>query len=167
MLGSGQHTNKGVATMTGEKRDNTQAQQQQDMNAQQQQQAAEQTKQSRAQKPGPTIKVNGQEVPFYAEPRSHSSTHVSRLAVRAQSMAKDANAKHQLPEAATPEAVAKSRHVPMPAGGLSALADSLWPDDVDNQDAMDQHLFDLMTLNRDTLRDDTSHSVGQMVRVPG
>jgi len=55
----------------------------------------------------------------------------------------------------------------MPAGGIQGLVHMLFPDDIDNQDAFDGHVFDIMHLNRDTLRDDTSSSVGQMVRVPG
>lgn len=145
--------------MTGQQKDNTQATQQQNMNAQPAQQAP-QVKQ-------PTIKdANGNDIPFFAAPRSHSSDALSRLAVRAREQSRK-NENPGIPTAATPEALASAKYMPMPAGGLSAVVDSLFPQDRDNQDAMDGHLFDLLLLNRDTLRDDTSFTVGQMVRIPG
>lgn len=142
--------------MTG--KDNSQ---QQDTNTQ----ASQQSRQPVKKLEGPTIRVNGEDVPFYGAPRAHSSESISRLAVRAREQSKSQEP-FQLPMSATPEGLAATKFVPMPAGGLSALADTLFPDDINNQDAMDEHLFDLLTLNRDTLRDDTSYIVGQMVRVP-
>lgn len=136
--------------------------QQQQMNSAAQQQA---TQDANRRKPGQTIMVGGQEVPFYPAPRGHATETMYRLNQRAREQERTA-AKVDLPASATPEALASARVAPMPAGGLHALAAQLYPDDVDNQDAMDGHVFDLLTLNRDTLRDDTSHIVGQIVRVP-
>ena len=134
--------------------------QQQQMNYQAQQQAAQ-----RPQRERPTIQVGGKNVPFYAAPRGHASDAVTRLAIRAREQERKQE-DPGIPAAATDDALASARWVPIPPGGLHALASTLFPDDIDKQDAFDAHLFDLMTLNRDILRNDTDHTVGQFVRVP-
>jgi hypothetical protein len=76
------------------------------------------------------------------------------------------NAKMDLPSTAKPVALHESHFVPMPAGGIATLAELTWPDDFGNQELMDMHIKDLLILNRDIIRDDTSHSAGALVRVP-
>lgn len=56
-------------------------------------------------------------------------------------------------------------YVPMPAGGLRALAAQLFPDDRDHPEQMKQHLTDLLVLNSDSLRNEDSYTVGQQVRI--
>lgn len=58
-----------------------------------------------------------------------------------------------------------AQYVPMPAGGLRALAGELFPDDRDNPEAMNQHVSDLLVLNSDTLRNEDSFTAGQLVRI--
>lgn len=135
--------------------------QQQNMNSQAQQQAAQ-----RQQRQQPTIKVNGQDVPYFAAPRGHASESLYRLNARAREQERT-SAQVDLPSSATNEALLGARVMPMPAGGIHALVSSLYPDDLENNDAMDQHVQDILNLNRDTLRDDTSHPVNAMIRVPG
>lgn len=115
---------------------------------------------------GPTVKdKDGNDVPFYPAPRSHATDSITRLAARGVEQSKKRE-DPGLPDSATPEAKASAKWVPLPAGGIAALADSLWPGDSEDQDAMDNHIFDLMLLNNDLIRNDTSHTVGQMVRIP-
>ena len=137
--------------------------QQQRMNWQAQQNAAAD---AQARRPGNTIMIGGQEVPYFPAPRGHASESLYRISARARQMEKD-GAQVDLPDSAKPESVLNARVVPMPAGGIHALASLLWPDDVGNQDAFDAHIYDLLTLNRDIIRDDTSHPVNAMVRIPG
>lgn len=137
---------------------------QQQMNSEAQRQAATQ-RQNRPQ--GQTIKdAQGNEIPFFPAPIGHASNHMTRNAQRAREQERTA-AKVDLPDSAKPEALANARVTVMPAGGLLALAEQLFPDDLDNQDAMDGHLQDLLNLNRDSLRDDTAYFPGQVVRIPG
>lgn len=133
---------------------------QQRMNAQAQQQAAS--------RPGQrTIRDSqGNDIPFFPAPAGHASDSMTRNAQRAREQERT-QAKVDVPGSATPEAVAGARVTSMPPGGLQALALLLFPDDVDDQEAMDNHMQDLLNLNRDTLRDDTSHMAGQVVRIPG
>jgi hypothetical protein len=56
--------------------------------------------------------------------------------------------------------------VQMPALGLYGLAQELYPEDRGDQTKMRLHIEDLFQLNTDRLRDDVSHTVGQMVRIP-
>ncbi len=115
----------------------------------------------------PTVKNrDGEDVPFYPASVGHASDSVSRLAVKAQAQAKNREDGGGIPDAAQPLDESKIRYMPMPAGGLHALISQMWPSDLLNQEAFDQHVFDLMTMNRDNLRDDTSYRVGQLVRVP-
>lgn len=58
-----------------------------------------------------------------------------------------------------------AQFVPMPAGGLRALAGELFPADRDNPDAMKQHVSDLLVLNAATLRNEDSYTVGTQVRI--
>ncbi|SRR5581483_11636197 len=58
-----------------------------------------------------------------------------------------------------------AQYVPMPPGGLRALAGELFPDDRDNPEAMNQHVSDLLMLNQDTLRTEESYTAGQQVRI--
>ena len=134
--------------------------QQQQMNYQAQQQASQ-----RPQVERPTIQVGGKDVPYYAAPRGHASDAMTRLAQRARKQEREQQ-DPGIPDVATDDALASARWVPMPPGGLHALASTLYPQDIDNVDAFDAHLFDLLTLNRDTLRNDTDHVVGQFVRIP-
>lgn len=136
----------------------SQQRQQQAMNASAQRQAATRSN-------NPKINVNGQEVDFYPAPVGHASGSMMRLAQRARESERT-NAGGDMPSAAKQETFNNARVVPMPAGGIQQLATNLYPDDVNNQEAMDNHVFDLLTLNRDVLRDDTSHLVGQVVRIP-
>lgn len=113
----------------------------------------------------PTVKNrDGEDVPFYPAPVGHASDSVSRNAVKAQQQAKNRE------DPGLPDAAQMSednvRYVPMPNGGLSGLVSQLWPSDLLNQEAYDQHVSDLMTMNRDNLRSDTAYHVGQLVRVP-
>lgn len=140
-----------------------QATTQQRMNTKAQQEAAT----GSGRRPGQrTVKdINGNDVPFYEAPAGHASAAMSRLSARAREQDRT-QAKVDYPDSATPEALANSRPMVMPAGGLEALARLLFPGDLEDQDAMDQHLQDLLNLNRDTLRDDTGYTAGQIVRVP-
>ena len=148
--GNVQRTDSGV---------NQQSQQQQ-MNYAAQQQATQ-----RPQRERPTIQVGGKDVPFYAAPRGHATEAVTRLAIRAREQERKQE-DPGLPKVVSDDAIASARWVPMPPGGLHALASTLYPDDINNQESFDAHLFDLMTLNRDIVRDDTASTVGQFVRVP-
>lgn len=140
-----------------------QATTQQKMNTKAQQDAATGSSRRPGQK---TVKdINGNDIPFYEAPVGHASGAMTRLSLRAREQDRT-QAKVDLPDSATPEAFANARPMVMPAGGLEALARLLFPGDIDDQDAMDQHLQDLLNLNRDTLRDDTSYTSGQIVRVP-
>jgi hypothetical protein len=109
---------------------------------------------------------NGNEIPFTPAPRSHATESMAFLGARGQEQFRKRE-NPGIPQASTPEAKASAKWQPMPAGGIAALADSLFPEDRDNPEAMHEHVFDLMLLNNDLIRDDTSHSVGQQVRVPG
>lgn len=55
-------------------------------------------------------------------------------------------------------------YVDMPAGGLRALAAQLFPGEVDNPDAMKQHVSDLLVLNSDRLRNEDTWTIGTQVR---
>ena len=135
----------------------------------QNQQAEQQRMNAQAQqrRPGQTMKDSqGNDIPFFPAPAGHASAHMTRLSQRAREQERT-QAKVDLPGSATPEALASAKVAAMPPGGLLALASILFPDDVDDQEAMDNHMQDLLNLNRDTLRDDTSHMAGQVVRIPG
>jgi hypothetical protein len=56
-------------------------------------------------------------------------------------------------------------YVDMPAGGLHSLVESLYPDEYSDSEAQSTRLAELLTMNRDTLRNDTSYTVGQRVRI--
>jgi hypothetical protein len=114
----------------------------------------------------PLKDLQGNEIPFYPAPAGHASASMTRNAQRAREQERT-QAKVDLPASATLDGLRSANHVPMPPGGLHALAETMFPDDIGNADAMDGHLQDLLNLNRDTLRDDTSYVVGQHVRVPG
>lgn len=155
--------------MTGEfkrnpTQDNEQASTQQDMNYQAQVQASDQQKRPTAERP--TILVNGREVPFFEAPAGQNTDAVTRLAQRARRQERERQ-QVDMPLGAQEETFAKARFVPMPPGGVSALVETLYFDEKDDQEAMDNHLHDILLLNRDTLRDETSYQVGQMVRIPG
>lgn len=68
-------------------------------------------------------------------------------------------------EQATTHKYTGAQYVPMPPGGLRALAGELFPDDRDNPESMNQHVSDLLVLNRDTLRTEESYTAGQQVRI--
>lgn len=109
--------------------------------------------------------------PSTPAPRSYASEEVTFLAQRASQMSKDIAAKKMddpgIPDAArTDVGLADAKFVPLPAGGIAALADHLYPGDRGNIEAMAGHVFDLLTLNRDIVRDDTSSTVGTIVRIP-
>ena len=61
----------------------------------------------------------------------------------------------------------QSKFVPIPDGGLHELAKQLWPHHANNPEQHAKHVRDLLELNRDILRDEHSHRVGQQVRIPG
>jgi hypothetical protein len=109
---------------------------------------------------------NGNDIPFNPAPRSHASESMTFLGARGLEQFRKRE-DPGIPASSTQEAKDAARWVPLPAGGIAALADSLFPEDLDNPEAMHEHIFDLMNLNSDILRNDTSHSVGQMVRIPG
>lgn len=67
-----------------------------------------------------------------------------------------------VPAASGPVAV---QYRPMPSGGLQRLALDLYPDDADDADKMRSHVGDLLDLNRDSLRDDTTYRANQLVRI--
>jgi hypothetical protein len=107
-----------------------------------------------------------QTIDFYPAPRHHASASVTRNAQKATAMTKSAD-KHVLPDSAKEDAFTNTRFVPVPSGGIAALADSMWPDDLEDDDKMDDHIFTLMTLNRDIIRDDTSvPGPHTLIRVP-
>lgn len=114
---------------------------------------------------GRTIVIGGREIPFTPAPVGHAAGALTRLAQKAREQERT-NAIVDLHPAATPDALANARYVLMPAGGIQALAEQTWPNDLDNRDAMDDHVHTLLILNRDTLVDDTAYSVNQLVRVP-
>ncbi len=102
----------------------------------QEQQAATQEKPS-PQAPSYTKKdAQGNDIPWYPAPAGHASQHMT-----------------------------DQKFVPMPNGGVMQLAEDLFPGDVRDNDAMRQHVFDLMLMNRDRLRTDTDYVVGQQVRI--
>jgi hypothetical protein len=105
-------------------------------------------------------------VNYFPAPRHHATHSVTRNAVKASAMARSSD-KHQLPSSATQEALSSATWSPVPSGGIASLADSLFPEDVEDDDAMDQHVYDILTMNRDIIRDDTSLPNAQtLVRVP-
>lgn len=140
---------------------------QQQMNSEAQQQAAVSTRPAMFTAAGAPLKdAQGNEVPFFPAPRGHAADNLTRLNQRAREQERT-QAKVDLPASATHEALQGAKFAPMPAGGLHALASQLFPDDVNDQEAMDNHIFDLLTLNRDTLRDESAFTAGQNVRIPG
>jgi hypothetical protein len=105
-------------------------------------------------------------VNYFPAPRHHATASVTRNAQKAAAMARSGE-KHQLPSSATSEALSSATWSPVPSGGIAALVDTLFPEDTEDEDAMDQHIYDLMTMNRDIIRDDSSvPSPHTMVRVP-
>jgi hypothetical protein len=136
---------------------------QQQMNTQAQAQAATPV-QSRPT--NQTIMVGGKEVPYYPAWPGHASSTMTRLAQRAREQERT-QANVEMPMSATFDGLLNARLMPMPSGGVHALAHQLYPDDVEDQEKMDNHIYDIMTLNRDTLRDDTSYPANAVVRVPG
>lgn len=135
---------------------------------QQRMNSAAQYQATQPQQPAPkgrTITIGGIEVPFTPAPVGHSTGAVTRLAQRAREQERT-QANVGLHPSATPEALANARYVAMPSGGLQALAERIWPQDLDNQQAMDDHLHTLIILNRDTLVDDTAYIANQLVRIP-
>ena len=111
--------------------------------------------------------VNGlEDVSYYPAPRHDASASVTRLHAKGRDQQLHKTKITDIPDSATPEAKATSNWRPMPAGGLTAVIDEMWPEDADNEEAFDQHLQDLMLLNNDILRNESSHMVGQHIRVP-
>lgn len=102
-------------------------------------------------------------MPGYTPP-SHAADSLTRINVNARKMEYDM-AKVDLPAAAEHVSVLDAHYVDMPPGGLATLAEHLYLDDFANKDAMAGHVHDLLMMNRDRLRDDTSHPVGVRVRV--
>lgn len=145
---------------------NYQAQQGQLPQQQPEQQRNMGTATSPARPPVRTLKIGDQEIPYYPAPVGHATTSVTRLGQRARKQERE-QANPGIPAVAQQDAVANARYVPMPAGGMQALAELLHPDDINDQEKMDNHIFDLLTLNRGIVTNDTMHTVGQMVRVPG
>jgi len=98
-------------------------------------------------------------------PNSDASGATTRNAQYAQYQVRN-NKPDDMPDSAKPiEDITSAVYVPMPSGGIAALAENLFPDDFRNQDAMDRHIYDLMTMNRDRLRDDSGYTVGTQVRI--
>ena len=127
--------------------------------------AALQEQLSRSNQPVQTLDPKmARQMPGYLPPREASAS-VTRLQAKARQDELN-NTKVDMLESAKPVALHESHFVPMPAGGIATLAELTWPDDFGNQDAMDRHIQDLLVLNRDIIRDDTSHPVGVFVRVP-
>lgn len=54
----------------------------------------------------------------------------------------------------------------MPLCGLSQVARDLYPADIDNVEAMQQHIQELWTLNSDVLPNPESFLVGTVIQVP-
>ena len=70
-----------------------------------------------------------------------------------------------IPAAAQIGPLTEAQFVPMPTGGIRALAIQLWPDDRNNPDAFNQHVADLLMMNRDMVRDEYAHPVNAWVRI--
>lgn len=101
--------------------------------------------------------------PGYTPP-SHAASHLTRIHVNARQQERE-GANPGIPDSARPIDPTQARYVPMPPGGLAALAEELFPEDYGNHEKMAGHLHDLLIMNRATLRDDTSHQVGALVRI--
>ena len=130
----------------------------------QEQQAATQEKPS-PQAPSYTKKdAQGNDIPWYPAPAGHASQHMTAIAARGQEMF-NKREDPGLPDALAPVSPVDQKFVPMPNGGVMQLAEDLFPGDVRDNDAMRQHVFDLMLMNRDRLRTDTDYVVGQQVRI--
>jgi hypothetical protein len=102
-------------------------------------------------------------VEFHPAPRHHATESVTRLAQRAREQSKSSD-KHALPKAASGDMAFEWQPI---GSGLASLADTKWPEHVDNEEEMDNHIYDLLTLNRDIVRTDTDiPSPHTLVRVP-
>lgn len=94
------------------------------------------------------------------DPITDTQARMPAIKKKDASPAEEASPYYQLPKHH------ESKFVPLPDGGLHQLAKHLYPEDADDPDAHRQHVRDLLELNRDILRDDTQHRVGQHVRIP-
>lgn len=70
-----------------------------------------------------------------------------------------------IPEGAQLGAITEAQYLPLPTGGMRALAIQLYPDDRQDTEKMQQHVQALFLMNRDVVRDVDSHQVGAFVRV--
>jgi hypothetical protein len=109
----------------------------------------------------------GNEVPWYPAPAGHASQHMTAIGARGQDMfAKGSRGEDPgLPDAVKPVSALDQKFVPVPAGGIMQLAEDLYPGDVKDAQAMQQHVFDLFLMNRDRIRTDTDYNPGLLVRV--
>ncbi len=134
---------------------------------------AQQEQQATQEKPAPQASPytkkddKGNDIPWYPAPAGHATSHNQAIAARGQDMFNKGTRGEDpgIPDALAFISPADQKFVPMPSGGVMQLAEDLFPGDVRNQDAMQQHVFDLMLLNRDRLRTDTDYVVGQQVRI--
>jgi len=102
-------------------------------------------------------------VEYHPAPRHHATESVTRLNQRATLQARSSD-KHALPKAASGDMPFEWQPI---GSGLASLADNKWPDHTDDEEKMDNHIYDLLTLNRDIVRNDTDiPSPNTLVRVP-
>jgi len=104
-------------------------------------------------------------VEYHPAPRHNASDSMTRLSIRAREHA-TSKEKHELPSSARDNAFNNTSWQPL-GSGLASLADNRWPEDVNDVEAMDMHIYDLLTLNRDIIRTDNDiPSPSTLVRVP-
>jgi len=72
---------------------------------------------------------------------------------------------HAVPLAATAPDVRRAVYAPIPAGGIASLVHTLWPDDSQDDEKVAGHIGDILMMNRDVIRDDTTSTVGTHVRI--
>jgi hypothetical protein len=126
---------------------------------------AQTTQDQQAQQPPQPAKQQTVEPIDTPAPRYEAGASITWYQQRQLQQAKD-KVDPGVPDSARPIAATDAKWVLLPAGGIAALADSLFPADKGDAEAMHQHVFDLMMMNRDVVRDDTSSTVGTMVRIP-
>jgi hypothetical protein len=102
-------------------------------------------------------------VEFHPAPRHHATESVTRLNQRAREQSKSSD-RHTMPESASGDMPFEWQPI---GSGLASLADTKWPEHTDDEEKMDNHIYDLLTLNRDIVRTDTDiPSPNTLVRVP-
>jgi hypothetical protein len=158
-----------------ERRDVVQEKQLEHKNLEQEHKNQEQGKQSEHKDPTDTRKKNTkylniqlnngsiEQVEYHPAPRHHATESVTRLNQRAREQSKSSD-KHVMPKAASGDMPFEWQPI---GSGLASLADTKWPEHTDDEERMDNHIYDLLTLNRDIVRTDTDiPSPNTLVRVP-